>query len=62
MPFKSKAQMRWGNSPSGVKALGKKGVAEWNHASKGKSLPEKKVNKKKKKYAWSEGHGVATSY
>jgi hypothetical protein len=41
MPFKSKAQMRWGNSPAGVKALGGKvKVAEWDAASKGKKLPE----------------------
>ena len=31
MPWKSKAQQRWGNSPAGIKALGgKKNVAEWN--------------------------------
>jgi len=40
-PWKSLAQERWGNSKSGQKALGKKGVAEWNAASKGKKLPEK---------------------
>ena len=42
MPFVSKAQQRWGNSPSGRKALGDSGVKEWNSATKGKSLPEKK--------------------
>ena len=41
MPFVSKAQMKWGNSPAGHKALGNAGVAEWNAASKGKKLPEK---------------------
>lgn len=41
MPFVSQAQQRWGNSPAGRKALGKKGVAEWNASTKGKSLPEK---------------------
>lgn len=40
MPFKSKAQQRWGNSKSGIKALGGKArVAEWNRATKGKKLP-----------------------
>lgn len=39
MPWKSKKQERWGNSPSGQKALGKAGVAEWSAASKGKKLP-----------------------
>jgi hypothetical protein len=41
MPWASDAQRRWGNSPSGHKALGDKGVAEFNAASKGKDLPEK---------------------
>jgi len=41
MPWKSEAQRRWGNSPSGEKALGKAGVHEWDEATKGKSLPEK---------------------
>ncbi len=41
MPWKSKAQERWGNSPSGHKALGDAGVSEWNAASKGKKLPSK---------------------
>ena len=41
MPFKSKAQMRWGNSPAGHKALGDAGVAEFNAATKGKTLPAK---------------------
>lgn len=49
MPWKSDKQRRWGNSPAGVKALGKKGVAEWNSASKGKKLT-KKVKKMKSQY------------
>jgi len=40
MPFKSKAQERWGNSPLGKAALGS-GLKEWNSASKGLKLPEK---------------------
>lgn len=47
MPAKSKAQLRWVNSPAGHKALGEKGVKEWDKASKGLKLPEKvKKNKK----------------
>ena len=47
MPWKSISQMRWGNSPAGIKALGgKKNVDEWNKATKGKKLP--KVAPKKK--------------
>jgi hypothetical protein len=42
VPWKSAAQRRWGNSPSGHAALGDKGVDEWNAASKGMKLPEKK--------------------
>lgn len=41
MPAKSRAQLRWVNSPSGQKALGKAGVAEWNAATKGRKLPER---------------------
>lgn len=46
MPWKSDSQRRWGNSIAGRKALGKKGVEEYNEKSKGKKLPEK-VKKKK---------------
>jgi hypothetical protein len=42
MPWKSKAQARWGNSPSGHAALGDSGVDEWNSATSFKTLPEKK--------------------
>ena len=41
MPAKSKAQLRWVNSPAGHKALGESGVKEWDAATKGKKLPEK---------------------
>ncbi len=41
MPAKSKAQLRWINSPSGKAALGSSGVKEWDQASKGLKLPEK---------------------
>lgn len=47
MPWKSKSQRAWGHSPEGIKALGgKKAVAEWDKATKGKKLP-KKVKKGK---------------
>ena len=39
MPFVSKAQARWGNSPEGRKALGD--VDEWNKATDFSSLPER---------------------
>ena len=41
MPAKSKAQLRWVNSPAGHKALGESGVKEWNKATYGKRLPER---------------------
>ncbi len=44
MPWKSKAQQAWGNSPSGHAALGDSGVKEWNDATDYKSLPEKKMS------------------
>jgi len=40
MPWESDKQSRWGNSPSGHKALGDAGVEEFNRASKGMDLPE----------------------
>lgn len=36
MPWKSKQQEKWGNSPSGHKTIGDAGVSEFNSASKGK--------------------------
>lgn len=49
MPFISKAQMRWGNSPAGQKALGgKEKVAEWNGATK-RALPERITPTKEQK-------------
>jgi hypothetical protein len=45
MPWKSKAQARWGHSEAGKKALGgEAGVKEWDSATHGKKLPEK-INK-----------------
>jgi len=51
MPFQSLAQERWAHTPSGEKALGGKAkVAEWDAATKGKRLPEKKKSKGKVLY------------
>ena len=47
MAFKSTQQRRWGHTKAGTKALGgKKAVAEWDKATKGKKLP-KRVKKGK---------------
>ena len=43
MPYQSDAQRRWAHTPSGEKALGGPAkVAEWDSASKGMKLPERK--------------------
>ncbi len=43
MPFKSLAQERWAHTPNGTSALGGPGkIKEWDSATKGKSLPERK--------------------
>lgn len=43
MPYKSDAQRRWAHTQAGVKALGGMDkVEEWDKASKGKKLPERK--------------------
>jgi hypothetical protein len=43
MPFKSQAQRRWAHTAAGVKALGgKKVVSEFDTATKGLTLPERK--------------------
>ena len=48
MPFVSKKQQVWGNSPAGIKALGgKKNVAEWNKATL-KNIPKTAPKKKSK--------------
>lgn len=49
MPWLSKAQARWGNSPAGLKALGgEEKVSEWNRATT-KPLPERKGKTKEQK-------------
>lgn len=57
MPFVSEAQRRWGNSPSGHKALGDAGVAEWNSATRGKKLPARKGVFKRAKERHSGKYG-----
>jgi|SRR5579864_4633496 len=50
MPWKSKKEARWGNSPSGLKALGGKAkVAEWNSSTDFKTLPETTTGIQKQK-------------
>ncbi len=41
MPWASDAQRKWGHTAEGVKALGTKGVEEFDKASKGLDLPDK---------------------
>lgn len=44
MPYQSTAQERWAHTPSGEKALGgPEKVKEWDAASKGMKLPERKM-------------------
>ena len=46
MPYRSKKQMRFAHTDAGLKAFGgAKKVAEWDAATKGKKLPEKKKPK-----------------
>lgn len=54
MPARSLAQLRWVNSPAGHRALGEAGVREWNEATKGRSLPER-IGDVKKKRNWISG-------
>jgi hypothetical protein len=62
MPFTSHAQQRWGNSPAGVKALGGPSkVAEWNAATAGKKLPERKTRRQAIKEAMREVYARARS-
>lgn len=42
MPYSSDAQRRWAHTKSGMKSLGKKTVKEFDRASKGMDLPERK--------------------
>lgn len=45
MPYKSRAQEAWAHTPEGMKALGGSAkVAEWDSATKGMKLPERKAS------------------
>lgn len=46
-PWKTDKQRRWGNSPAGIKAMGKAKVEEFNDAGKGKSRKRAKKGAKK---------------
>lgn len=46
MPYKSLQQERWAHTTNGIRALGgKKKVAEWDRATKGRKLPKKAKKK-----------------
>ena len=49
MPYKSDAQRRWAHTKKGMKALGESKVHEYDEASRGKELPERKAAKPPKK-------------
>jgi len=50
MPYTSDSQRRWAHTRTGTKALGgKRKVAEWDSASKGRKLPEHVKKHKKAK-------------
>lgn len=52
MPYQSDAQRRWAHTDAGEKALGGPSkVAEWDRASKGMKLPERKST-----VAMTKGH------
>jgi hypothetical protein len=50
MPFLSRAQQRWGHTAAGLRALGGASkVAEWDAATRGKKLPQRKKKAKARK-------------
>lgn len=49
MPYVSEQQRKWAHTANGEKALGgKKKVAEWDRASKGRKLPKRARHKGRK--------------
>jgi hypothetical protein len=55
MPFTSRAQQRWGHTPAGIKALGGRDkVAEWDAATAGRKLPERKSRRDSIKKAMAD--------
>lgn len=57
MPWESKRQERWGNSPAGKEAMGEKKVAEFNSATKGHKLPDHARHSKHIHHSGSHDHG-----
>ena len=55
MPFKSLAQEGYLHAHPEI--LGKKGLAEWDAATKGRHLPDKKKSKERPKHTHIEHHG-----
>jgi len=54
LPFVSEAERRWGHTKEGEKALGgPAAVHEWDEATKGKDLPERKNMKDKRGHPYS---------
>lgn len=50
MPYQSDSQRRWAHTETGTKALGgPEKVKEWDAASKGMNLPERKPRQNKNK-------------
>lgn len=48
MPWASKQQQKWGNSPAGIRALGGQNrVKEWNDSTNFQSLPQKAPQQKR---------------
>jgi hypothetical protein len=55
MPYVSDSQRRWAHTAAGIKALGGPAkVAEWDAASKGKKLPERKTRRESIKAAMAD--------
>jgi hypothetical protein len=54
VPYRSKSQARWAHTPAGIKALGGPDkVAEWDAATGGRKLPERKSRRESIKKAMS---------
>ena len=52
MPYQSDAQRKWAHTEKGKRALGGSAkVSEWDKASKGMKLPERKAAPKRRKKA-----------
>lgn len=59
MPFVSNQQRKWGHTPEGEKALGGPAkVAEWDAATKGRSLPMYSKGSAPKEASYAQGGAV----